>query len=279
MSEMGSDTGSDRGHTSQPAAHRELYTWLGAYVVGELDPAGRHLVDDHVSACDTCRRELARLAPLPALVRQVIATGSERTPGSGSSSGSGVSSSGGVGGSESSEPPSRVVVQARRRVASRRRTRVLVTTVALLIAGAAGASVVGARTTSSVARSSPTSSPRSGTRYLQLTAVESHVTATPGPAPSGVATLMNRGWGAQVVLEVAHVPEASTYDCVVVGPGGTQIAGTWLGTATGTASITVAVAMHPQSVSAVEVVNSNGTVILRSTAAAPHVRAAYRDTA
>lgn len=44
---------------------------LGAYLLGALDPAERSSFERHAQGCDTCRREMVRLAPLPGLLGQV----------------------------------------------------------------------------------------------------------------------------------------------------------------------------------------------------------------
>jgi anti-sigma factor RsiW len=38
---------------------------LGVYALGAADAAERVLVESHLSTCQECRAELARLAPLP----------------------------------------------------------------------------------------------------------------------------------------------------------------------------------------------------------------------
>ncbi len=54
---------------------REL---LGVYVVGALEPGERAAVDAHLNQCYECREELARLAPLPALLHRVPLADAER---------------------------------------------------------------------------------------------------------------------------------------------------------------------------------------------------------
>ena len=44
---------------------------LGVYALGAADAAERHLIEDHLPECADCRAELANLAPLPQLLRQV----------------------------------------------------------------------------------------------------------------------------------------------------------------------------------------------------------------
>lgn len=47
---------------------------LGVYLLGAIDPAGRSAVDSHLAGCAACRKELAGLAGLPALLRRVPAS-------------------------------------------------------------------------------------------------------------------------------------------------------------------------------------------------------------
>ncbi len=54
---------------------REL---LGVYVVGAIEPGERAAVDAHLNQCYDCREELARLAPLPALLHRVPLADAER---------------------------------------------------------------------------------------------------------------------------------------------------------------------------------------------------------
>ncbi|MEU5695485.1 zf-HC2 domain-containing protein [Actinosynnema sp. NPDC020468] len=45
---------------------------LGAYLLGSLEPGDRSTFERHLgTGCDTCRREMIRLAPLPGLLSQV----------------------------------------------------------------------------------------------------------------------------------------------------------------------------------------------------------------
>jgi hypothetical protein len=47
---------------------------LGAYALGAADEAERLLVESHLAACQSCRAELERLQPLPALLARVPAS-------------------------------------------------------------------------------------------------------------------------------------------------------------------------------------------------------------
>jgi anti-sigma factor RsiW len=51
---------------------------LGVYVLGALEPPERDHVARHVAACPTCRHELERIAPLPALLADVSRSEVER---------------------------------------------------------------------------------------------------------------------------------------------------------------------------------------------------------
>lgn len=51
--------------------HVELRRSLGSYLVGALDPVERAEVEAHLSACGSCREELASYAGLPGLMSRV----------------------------------------------------------------------------------------------------------------------------------------------------------------------------------------------------------------
>src|SRR5215469_10351931 len=44
---------------------------LGVYALGAADAAERMLIESHLTTCQECRAELARLEPLPALLARV----------------------------------------------------------------------------------------------------------------------------------------------------------------------------------------------------------------
>lgn len=44
---------------------------LGVYLLGALEPTERYEFEAHLATCDTCRRELVRLSPLPGLLNQI----------------------------------------------------------------------------------------------------------------------------------------------------------------------------------------------------------------
>lgn len=44
---------------------------LGVYLLGALEPSERYDFEAHLATCDTCRRELVRLSPLPGMLNQI----------------------------------------------------------------------------------------------------------------------------------------------------------------------------------------------------------------
>jgi anti-sigma factor RsiW len=52
-------------------SHDELREALGAYVLDQLDPDLRDEVDRHLTTCAACRADLAEIAPLAAVLRDV----------------------------------------------------------------------------------------------------------------------------------------------------------------------------------------------------------------
>lgn len=53
--------------------HRELRESLAAYVLGALEPAERHAVEEHLHSCAECRDEVSRFSPLPQLLGRLTA--------------------------------------------------------------------------------------------------------------------------------------------------------------------------------------------------------------
>ena len=56
---------------SSDGACREVRHQLAVYVLGAIEPGDRDVVNRHIVECGDCRRELAGLAGLPALLRRV----------------------------------------------------------------------------------------------------------------------------------------------------------------------------------------------------------------
>jgi hypothetical protein len=339
----------DRPTPNRPDdTHAAVRVLLGASVLGLLRGDERRTVEDHLLRCEACRREVARLAPLPALLHRTRAFDSasggagETAGGAGETAGGAGETAGGTkrislagpterteatlgaeptGAGVGAEPtpvilgpepmrvpgptvaaeatasdtagppvpvrlPDGVVAAAQHQVARRRRWR----RTAGIGAAAAALAVVGLAAASVLVRSSSATTTDTGAlgpvtaadiRHLALHAVHPPTppsgVGAPGvalpsttagrsgpPAPSGKALLVARPWGTEVVLTVVHMPAETAVHCVVIGADGSTMAGSWDGTSTGRAEVTMAVGLRPPAVRDVEVLTAKGEVLLRS---------------
>ena len=53
--------------------HSRYAEWDAAYVLGALSPAERREFEEHLEACEACRRSVAELAPMPGLLARLSA--------------------------------------------------------------------------------------------------------------------------------------------------------------------------------------------------------------
>ena len=51
--------------------HARFAEWDSAYVLGALSPAERRDYEEHLETCETCRRSVAELAPMPGLLARL----------------------------------------------------------------------------------------------------------------------------------------------------------------------------------------------------------------
>jgi hypothetical protein len=110
--------------------YREL---LGVYVVGAIEPGERAALDAHLSHCYECREELARLAPLTALLHRVPVAEAEQIALAGSSD------------DGHGEPSSEVLTSLLKQVSAKRwsrRLRTMFTTAAAIVLTVGGAAAV-----------------------------------------------------------------------------------------------------------------------------------------
>lgn len=297
----GPTAGGDRQGRERPDdAHAAVRVLLGASVLGLLRDDERRTVEDHLLRCEACRREVARLAPLPALLHRTrafdsasdapVALGPEPTsvPGrpTDAEPATETTARDTAGPPVPVRLPDGVVAAAQHHVARRRRWRrtagIGASAAALALVGLAAASVLvrsSATTTSDTGALGPVTA--ADVRHLALHAVHPPTppsgAGAPGvalpsttagrsgsPAPSGTALLVGRPWGTEVVLTVVHMPAETAVHCVVIGADGSTMAGSWDGTATGRAEVTMAVGLRPPAVRDVEVLTAKGEVLLRS---------------
>ena len=51
--------------------HARFADWDSAYVLGALSPAERREYEEHLETCETCRRSVAELSPIPGLLARL----------------------------------------------------------------------------------------------------------------------------------------------------------------------------------------------------------------
>jgi hypothetical protein len=51
--------------------HARFAEWDSAYVLGALSPAERHEYEEHLESCESCRRSVAELTPIPGLLARL----------------------------------------------------------------------------------------------------------------------------------------------------------------------------------------------------------------
>jgi hypothetical protein len=225
-------------------SHQAIRELLGTYLVGALAADEHGLVADHLRACPGCQEELAELAPLPALLRRV-AQGSGVLPG-GAPSGPDRAAAD-PGSAAPGTPEHRVeVLSARcRRAVRERRWRVLgrVAVVVALSLGAAGLAFG--------LEQSATGAPGAAQAAVVASAF---LRAPSGDGPVlGTVQLVPKAWGTEVDLVLRDQPTSSTtLRCVLFGPAGQVVAGTWLAGAH-QAVVTMATAWRWRSIEQVEV--------------------------
>jgi hypothetical protein len=60
---------------SLPDSRCGYVTWVGAYLLGALDPADRSEFTVHIRNCCRCRDEIVTLAELPSILARAYRTG------------------------------------------------------------------------------------------------------------------------------------------------------------------------------------------------------------
>lgn len=210
----------------------ELRLALGVYILGSIDPAERAMVDRHLALCPSCRNEVAGLAGIPGLLGRLAEA--EVTA--------------------LADPPAAddrllgriltAAAAAHRRNTLRGRLLAAAAAVILLAAGAGtGAALVAGRDT-------PT--PPGAVR----------LTSAAGPV-SVSAALTPKAWGTSVDLRLSGVPGGHRCRLVAVSRNGTtDVAASYLSTASGRANVTGATAMKIAEISALRIVDTDGRTLV-----------------
>ncbi|GLZ38685.1 zf-HC2 domain-containing protein [Actinokineospora sp. NBRC 105648] len=218
---------------------------LGAYALGVLDTDERQAVEEHLAGCGECRAELAALEE----VRDMAGDLPEEALLHG--------------------PPDdgdlllmRTLHQVRAESAAKRNRGLVVTGVAAAVVAAVvlGAGVVIGRSTGSTEVALPTVTVTPGEVRPEGTKMLSGADPRTG-ARLTAAVVPAPGW-VRLNVSVTGIPEGQRCRIVVVGADGTrEEAGSWVvskkGAAEGT-NLDGAALIAPESVSAVEIVNTSG---------------------
>lgn len=210
------------------SSHRELREALGAYVLGRLEPAVRHEVDDHLQECQDCRDVLAALSGLPPLLGRLDADEAR--------------------GGMLAPSPDLVRNLTRRLGEARRRERRQLRT----WRGVAAAALVAAAL---IAYAPWDSGPDVRTAPVQAVATEASQVA-------GQAGAIAWEWGTTVQLDVEGLPAREGYRLWAVAQDGRrEQAGAWGPTTSRQARVRGACSIHREDLARVEVTDDAGELL------------------
>ncbi|MGQ0841649.1 anti-sigma factor family protein [Actinokineospora sp.] len=190
-------------------------TSLGAYLLGALDLAERAEFEAHLAACESCRTELVRLAPLPGLLHRITTADFEDAdPTEDVPTPAALDSWARLEADQDfAEPATPVDEVAARRNRGRRRLRVLaaaaVVVVALGVGGVVGYGLL-----------RPPAAPEPVTVSWSAT--------NPTSGAHADVDLIDRAWGTEVRIRLSEVPPGKPCMLVVRDrEGNREIAGWW----------------------------------------------------
>lgn len=207
--------------------HASYRDWAGAYVLGALDDDERSEFKRHLEECEPCRRDVAELAAIPALLARV------ESP-------------------ERPIPPDAVIVRAKQRIAAERAALVRSrrrwqwgAAVAALLAAVAVVVVVGLAATGEP-------EPREAVALV----VETEA------VPASI-TVSARAWGTAIDLELDELPPLDQYVAWAVDTAGTweQVA-IWGPTPTGRAIVSGASSFAAADLASVVVTSADRSTTL-----------------
>lgn len=225
--------------------HSRYAEWDAAYVLGALSPAERREFEEHLEACEACRRSVAELAPMPGLLARLSAGRAEA-----------LLDEDGTAPSPRPELLEAVRHEARRRSIRRTRTTVM-------LAAAAAVVVVAAVAVPLALTRAPAD--------RQSVAFESLVDAP----VSATAVLTPAEWGTRIELDCTYdAPEAEAsesgwpYTLVVVGRDGrSEEVSSWRAAPGATARLEAGSAFDVDEIASLEIRSvATGAVLLRGTA-------------
>ncbi len=218
----------------------DVHQLLGAYVLGGLSDADHRTFAEHLRTCAGCQQELGQVSGLPRLLSLV--EGASEVP---YAAGLAPDAPGAAHPAASQDSGLADLLAAGRQRRRRRR--------GWLVAAASAAAVAvfgaGAWLGPGLFDSPPPSE--------QYTA-----TAPAGSSAEVGVSLITRGWGTQLELSCANMPVGKEIVVYVVDASGREVpAGSWLGTASGYATVTGATALRPNEIRSVQVRTADGQVI------------------
>ena len=223
--------------------HESLRLLIGGYLLGGLDDADQDRLDAHLLDCAECRAELARLGPVPDLLRRMPATVPAPVPPS----------------------PERIDGLLRQVRAERSRSR----RVARLGWAAAAAAVVAVAAVGvpilvreDPAPRPPIAQPASSAPVAADQLVTATFNPAGGTATTGAATLTARTWGVSVALDMTGLPGDGPFVLQVTNADGdVEQACIWGRTPSGRAKVTGASSMQLPTVRSVSIADRSGHVL------------------
>jgi hypothetical protein len=222
--------------------HDAVRVLLGAYVLGGLGESDRLTLEAHLPVCEDCREELARLAPLPGLLRR--ASRLPLPPPSPAGSGEADPAVPAVRAARLDE----VLDEVRAiRTAGRRGARLQ------RLALAAALIVVAGLTLALLVPFSRSADPSGPTVAFSPAS---------GSAISGHATLTAKPWGTAVSVDLADLPDQGPFVLRVTSDDSrTEQAATWSPTPTAAVQVAGASSLRLSDIASVAVLDSSGRVL------------------
>ncbi len=221
---------------------------LGSYLLDAIDADERVHVERHLTLCQTCRDELASLAPLPGMlsrltVGDVVEIMSDPAANT-------------LGTANAAKPPGPgpdTAVLSAARIGQRARRQWLRVAVAATAAVVATVLVVGGVRT--VDEHGSSSVPTSAGVALSATDPVTRVSAT--------ALLNARQWGTEVTLRLSGLPPGETCHLVIhTRNGGIETSGTWTTSYTGAVAVPVPTSVAPSDIGSLDVVTADRHVLV-----------------
>jgi hypothetical protein len=188
----------------------EIRGALGVYVVGAIDPAGRAVVEGHLSWCMACREELAGLAALPGRLGSVPPADVSRL----------VADDPGPDAADGGHPPEVTLRSLLERVAALRRHllwRRLAVAAAVAVIAAGGAVAVSRMVAPPGLRPAASALPWAGTAHGR----------DPRTGAGATVEYAAQPWGLRAQVQVSGIAAGTRCELLVEAPGWRVVAGGW----------------------------------------------------